>query len=85
MIFALFCLLLLQTLWTQSRPATETIPYSEFQIYLKGCRVAQIQISSDQIEGTFKEPLANGTRRFVTNRVEPGLAPSFVAKCEVFE
>ena len=82
MIFAFFCLLVLQALWVQSRPATETIPYSEFQTYLKGGR--QVKISADQIEGTFKDLLANGTKRFVTNRVEPGLAAELLSQNVTF-
>ena len=51
MIFALFCLLVLQNLWAQSPPATEMIPYSQFQTYLKEGRVAQVKISTDRTKG----------------------------------
>src|SRR5690349_11928671 len=78
-VFAFCCLIVLQALWVQSRPAKESIPYSEFQTYLKGGRVAQVKVSADRIEGTFKEPLPNGTKRFVTNRVEPELAAELLS------
>lgn len=55
-------------------PVVESIPYSEFQTYLKEGRIAEVHVSSERIEGAFKEPLANGTKRFVTNRIEPELA-----------
>ena len=84
MIFALFCLLVLQTLWAQSPTATEMIPYSQFQTYLKEGRVAHVKISTDRIEGTFKQPLANGTKHFLTNRVEPGLAAELLSQNVTF-
>jgi cell division protease FtsH len=51
----------------------ESLSYSEFQTYLKEGRIAEMHVSSE-IEGAFKEPLANGMKRFVTNGVEPELA-----------
>jgi cell division protease FtsH len=73
-VFACSCLFILQVLWAQSMPAVEPIPYSEFQTYLKEGRIAEVHVSSERIEGAFKEPLANGAKLFVTNRVEPELA-----------
>jgi len=84
MIFALFCLLVLQTLWAQSPTATEMIPYSQFQTYLKEGRVAQVKISTDRFEGTFKQLLANETKHCVTNRVEPGLAAELLSQNVTF-
>jgi len=51
-----------------------TIPYSEFEQHLKAGRIDELAITDRRIEGVFKEPLATGQRRFVTNRVEPELA-----------
>jgi len=83
-VFAFSCLIVLQALWAQSRPAKESIPYSEFQTYLKEGRVAQVKISADRLEGTFKEPLPNGAKHFVTNRVEPELAAELLSKNVTF-
>lgn len=51
-----------------------TIPYSEFEQHLKDGRVEDLAITERRIEGTLKEPLAGGQRRFIANRVEPQLA-----------
>ena len=51
-----------------------TIPYSEFEQHLKDGRVEELAITERRIEGTLKEPLAGGQRRFIANRVEPQLA-----------
>ncbi|MBE7376915.1 ATP-dependent zinc metalloprotease FtsH [Pseudomonas lopnurensis] len=51
-----------------------TIPYSEFEQHLKEGRVDELAITERRIEGTLKEPLPGGQRRFVANRVEPQLA-----------
>src|SRR5690606_17400868 len=56
------------------RQEVTTIPYSEFEQHLKEGRVAELAITERRIEGTLKEPLASGQRRFVANRVEPQLA-----------
>ncbi|EME01472.1 MULTISPECIES: ATP-dependent zinc metalloprotease FtsH [Stutzerimonas stutzeri subgroup] len=51
-----------------------TIPYSEFEQHLRDGRVDELAITERRIEGTLKEPLASGQRRFISNRVEPQLA-----------
>ena len=51
-----------------------TIPYSEFEQHLKDGRVEELAITERRIEGSLKEPLAGGQRRFIANRVEPQLA-----------
>ncbi|HEY5656443.1 MAG TPA: ATP-dependent zinc metalloprotease FtsH [Myxococcota bacterium] len=73
MIFALLGVFLLHDLWVAMRDV-EAIPYSEFQKLLAGDHVADVVVSGDTIEGEFKEPQADGKTRFVTQRVEPGLA-----------
>ncbi|MCQ4248990.1 ATP-dependent zinc metalloprotease FtsH [Pseudomonas stutzeri] len=50
------------------------IPYSEFEQHLKDGRVEELAITERRIEGTLKEPLTGGQRRFIANRVEPQLA-----------
>jgi cell division protease FtsH len=64
--------LALQDWWIRSQ-AVATIPYSEFQKAVQENRVARVEVSSDQITGEYKEPIA-GKKRFVTVRVEPDLA-----------
>ena len=78
-VFIFFCLVTLQYLWSQSRSPVEFIPYSEFQTHLTQNRIAHVKVSQDQVEGTFKEPLANGARQFVTNRVDAELAAALSA------
>ncbi len=79
LVFALACLFVIQLLWVQTQMAPESIPYSEFQTSLKEGRIAQVKVSADRIEGTFKEPVANGKKFFVTNRVEPALAAELLS------
>jgi ATP-dependent metalloprotease FtsH len=52
----------------------ERIPYSDFQAYLEEGKIQEITIYSNTIEGTFKQPLPNGQRSFITIRVDPRLA-----------
>jgi len=63
----------LQYLLSQQQTVA-TIPYSEFEAHLKAGRIDEIAVTDRRIEGTFKEALPSGQRRFVTNRVEPDLA-----------
>ena len=51
-----------------------TIPYSEFEQHLKDGRVEELAITERRLEGSLKEPVAGGQRRFIANRVEPQLA-----------
>ena len=60
-------------LYVQStKPAA--IPYSKFQALLDADKVAQIAISQNQINGTLKEALPDGSKDFTTTRVDPDLA-----------
>ena len=60
--------------WLAQSPPTQVLPYSEFVHELKARNVSELRITGDQIEGTLAKPLANGTSRFVTVRVDPALA-----------
>jgi cell division protease FtsH len=63
----------LRDLWvtaTQVQP----IPYSEFQQQLKEGRIAEIAISDNLVQGTYKQATPDGRKRFVTTRVDPDLA-----------
>jgi len=53
---------------------TASIPYSEFEQYLKDGRVEDVQVSDQFIRGTVDPPLASGATRFVTTRVDPAVA-----------
>jgi cell division protease FtsH len=66
-------LLWAQSIWTEMR-GVEAIPYSQFQQLLKDGQVQDIAITSNAIRGTLKSPLPDGSTRFVTTRVDPGLA-----------
>ncbi|HEY7757861.1 MAG TPA: ATP-dependent zinc metalloprotease FtsH [Burkholderiales bacterium] len=72
-ILALMALLWAQSIWTEMR-GVEAIPYSQFQQLLKDGQVQDIAITSNAIRGTLKSPLADGSTRFVTTRVDPDLA-----------
>jgi cell division protease FtsH len=70
---AVLGILLIQQWWVQSQQV-ETIPYSEFEALVDAGKVKDVYINERYIRGTFKEPLADGRRRFITTRVEPALA-----------
>ena len=73
LIIAVIGVLWLREIWVTARQV-QPIPYSEFQQQLKDGRIKEIAISRDTIQGTYKQPLADGRDRFVTTRVEPELA-----------
>jgi len=72
-IAAIFGVILLQQLWTQSRQIA-VIPYSQFLDDLKSGNVDEVSVSGDYIEGTLKKPAESGQSQFVTTRVSPDIA-----------
>jgi cell division protease FtsH len=52
----------------------EAIPYSQFQQLVHDGKVEKVAVSDRFIQGTLKEPLANGKKQFVTTRVDSDLA-----------
>jgi cell division protease FtsH len=70
---AIFGVIWLHEIWTQVR-SVEPIPYSQFQELLRDGKVKDVKISTNFLEGTLTEPLADGRSRFVTTRVDEGLA-----------
>src|ERR1051326_908710 len=50
------------------------LPYSEFQNDLKDGKVAEVRVSGNYIQGTFKAPDKNGRTNFITTRVDPQMA-----------
>jgi cell division protease FtsH len=72
-VLAVLAVMWVHNVWVETR-TTEPIPYSDFQKYLKGGEVADVSIYNDYIYGSFKQPLRDGRTKFVTTRVDPGLA-----------
>jgi cell division protease FtsH len=70
---AVLGILFLQGLWERYR-TIEPIAYSEFIAQLKQHNVDEVAVSANVIQGTLRQPLANGRREFVTTRIEPALA-----------
>lgn len=75
---AIFGFTLLQWAWgTYSE--IETIPFSQFEELLSKDRVAEVTVGDDTVQGTLKEALPSGKTRFVTTRVDTGLADKLIA------
>ncbi|HZS85636.1 MAG TPA: ATP-dependent zinc metalloprotease FtsH [Stellaceae bacterium] len=68
-IIAIFAILLLQEYFAQ-RQQVEVLPYSEFENQLKAGKVAEVRVSNNYIQGTYKEPDKSGKKEFVTTRVD---------------
>jgi len=70
---------LAQNLWASSQ-SVAVIPYSLFQQLLEQGQVKEVLVDADSLRGELKAPLEDsryqGRSRFVTTRVEPGLADS---------
>ncbi|MYZ48403.1 ATP-dependent zinc metalloprotease FtsH [Propylenella binzhouense] len=64
------------TTWQQVEP----IPYSEFEQLVAADKVSEVVVGESTIEGTLKEPTAEGRSRFVTNRVDPAIADKLAGK-----
>ncbi len=72
-LFAILAFTIIQNAW-MSYTQVAHIPYSEFQQLLAGNKVESIGVSDNFIQGTFKEPQADGKTRFTTTRVDPDFA-----------
>ena len=73
LIIAIIGVLWLREAWVTARQV-QPIPYSQFQQQLKDGRIKEIAVSRDTIQGSYKEPTADGRERFITARVDPDLA-----------
>jgi cell division protease FtsH len=71
-LLALLGVLALQD-WIQRNQAVANLPYSQFQQLVREDKVLSVLVDSDRVAGELKEPL-DGKRRFVTVRVDEGLA-----------
>jgi len=72
-IIAIVAMTIIQSLVAATRQIA-TIPYSQFQELLQQGKVTDVGISDRFIDGTLKEPLPGGQKRFVTTRVDPEFA-----------
>ena len=70
---ALWGVVILHGVWMQVT-RIERIPYSQFQIDLIEGRIAEIRITENYIQGTWKEPEEGHSSQFMTVRVESDLA-----------
>jgi cell division protease FtsH len=72
-LIAALAVIFVRDLWLQYR-TVEPLPYSEFVRQLEAGNVEDITIAQHLIQGTLKQPLVDGRKRFVTTRVDPALA-----------
>jgi len=75
-IVAVLGIIWLRDLWVTSQQV-EPLPYSDFESLLQQGKVQELAIRDNTIQGTLKEPLPRGQRKFVTVRVNPDLAREF--------
>ncbi|PWB79657.1 MAG: cell division protein FtsH [Methylocystaceae bacterium] len=78
LLFALVAILLIQQVWTVYRQ-TEVVPYSEFADLLRESKIAEVQVGSEAIRATLKEPLPDGRKQVLTVRVPPDIAQELEA------
>jgi cell division protease FtsH len=72
-VLAVFGVLMLQNFWSQAEHV-QTIPYSEFEQYLKDDQISKIVLTSQTIRGTLKGEEGAQPQHVVANRVDPALA-----------
>jgi cell division protease FtsH len=72
-LFALLAVIWIRDLWIASR-SVEQISYSQFQQALEDGRIQEVEISSNRLQGTYREADPNGVKQFSTPRVDPELA-----------
>jgi cell division protease FtsH len=69
-LIALVGVLLVHDLWEQANKV-ESIPYSEFSKMARDGKISEIWIGDKVIRGELREPLPDGKKLIITNRVEP--------------
>ncbi len=79
LMMAVLGVVLLRDIWVATQSVSQ-IPYSEFQQLLDEGKVSDLVITDTHIRGSVKEPLANGQKQFITNRVEEDLAAKLAGK-----
>jgi cell division protease FtsH len=59
--------------WWMATQSVATIPYSQFQQYVREDKIEKVVVSEDRLEGEFKAAI-DGKKRFVAVRVDPVIA-----------
>ncbi|BBU60905.1 ATP-dependent zinc metalloprotease FtsH [Methylosinus sp. C49] len=77
-LLALIGVLILQQMWTVYRQ-TEVVPYSEFQTLLRDSKIASVEVGSDIMRATLKEPMKDGRKQIVAVRVPTDVAAELEA------
>jgi cell division protease FtsH len=72
-VIAVIGIMWIRDFWVNAQQV-EPVAYSEFLHHLKTGRIKEIAITSNAIQGTYKAALPDGRTRFITPRVDPGLA-----------
>ena len=80
---ALWGVVILHGVWMQAT-RIERIPYSQFQNDLIEGRIAEIRITENYIQGTWKEPEEGHSSKFMTVRVESDLAEQLASQGVLF-
>ncbi|HEX3537341.1 MAG TPA: ATP-dependent zinc metalloprotease FtsH [Stellaceae bacterium] len=70
---AFLALMVIQWVWA-GYTQISVIPYSEFQDDLKAGKIQEVRVSGNYIQGTLKQPDAQGRTQFYTTRVDPQTA-----------
>jgi cell division protease FtsH len=71
-LLAFLGVMLVHDLWEQSN-RVESIPYSEFVKLVRDNQISEIWIGDKVIRGDLREPLADGKKQIITNRLESEL------------
>ena len=79
--FAILFAILVRDAW-QTWQEVEPLPYSEFLKQLDAGNVKDVVVQADRLQGQLKTALPDGRDRFVTLRVDPGIAEA-LARHEV--
>src|SRR5882757_3530329 len=77
---AIFGILLLQLFYAQSQKV-DVVPYSQFQSDLKAGKIADVRVSNNYVQGTYKAPDKSGKTEFVTTRID---APELIAELDKY-
>ncbi|MGC3999958.1 MAG: ATP-dependent zinc metalloprotease FtsH [Anaeromyxobacter sp.] len=78
LLVAVLGVMVLQDFWIRSQ-AVVTLPYSEFQKYVREDKVARVVVSQGELQGEFKQPI-DGKKRFTTARVDPEISKELDAR-----
>src|SRR5215207_9474633 len=70
---AILAVIWLRELWVTARDV-EPVPYSQFLQLLEQNKITEIAIRYNVIQGSLKEALPDGEKKFITTRVDPDLA-----------